>query len=252
MKKKILIALTLIIAILVAAGCAGNTDPVEQNETTESTTEYVVETAAPVAAVSGKREESTFTTEARIDSSSAKIAPLPISFDPENPDNCSLRVSFNSDCIYGSGVNDARVKFTLYAYDTYDMVDIASLKEGDTIIVENEVVTVKSVVEEDYGIVINRSENEDGICFVPTDSGVYYVDTNSALKNYYAVGQVTLPISPEFVFTDYFKDHETPVVLTVNQIVNESPEIDYWFVPDNSTIVVENGMVISLTRNYLP
>ena len=78
------------------------------------------------------------------------------------------------------------------------------------------------------------------------------VDTASALKDYYAVSQVTLPLSPDFVFTDYYKSPDTPVVITLNQIFTESPEIDYDFHPDNASIVVENGKVVSLTRNYLP
>ena len=248
MKKKILIALVLIIALLAVAGCAGEKNPEEE---TTLTTEHIWETAPPVQSIDGKPEDP-FTTVPRIDSSSAKVAPLPIAFDPEKPDNCTLNVSFNSDHLYGTNINDVSIKFTLHAYDTYDMVDIAGLKAGDTVIVRNEVVTVKSVEEKDYGIIINRSENDDGICFVPTDSGVYYVDTASALKDYYAVSQVTLPLSLDFVFTDYYKSPDTPVVITLNQIFTESPEIDYDFHPDNASIVVENGKVVSLTRNYLP
>ena len=253
MKKKILIALALIIAILAAAGCAGNQTSETPDETTEATTDFVVQTAPPVQSIQGKPEEEVaFEAAERLDPSLADVAPLPIAFDAENPDNATFHVSFNSDSLSGTNVNDVKVQFVLHEYDTYDMVDIATLKKGDTIIAKNEVVTVNSVEEEEYGIVINRSENEDGICFVPTDSGVYYVDTASALKDYYAVSQVTLPLSPEFVYTDYYKSAENPVVLTLEQFFTEDPEIDYDFNPDNTSIVVENGQVISLTRIQLP
>lgn len=247
MKKKILIAIALIIAILVAAGCAGNQSDVAENP------DSVVTAPPPVAAINGKPEESApFEAETRIDSSLAKVAPLPIAFDAENPDNATLQVSFNSSSLSGTNVNDVKIQFIVYAYDTYDMVDIATLKKGDTIIVKNEVVTVASVEEESYGIVINRSENDDGICFVPTDDGVYYVDTASALKDYYAVSQISLPVATSFVYTDYYKSAETPVVLTLEQFFTENPEIDFDFTPDNTSIVVENGKVVSLTRIQLP
>lgn len=249
MKKKILIAIALILAILAAAGCAANKS---DSETAENT-DFVVQTAPPVASIDGKPEENApFEAETRLDPSLAKVAPLPIAFDAENPDNATLQVSFNSSSLSGTNVNDVKIQFTVYAYDTYDMVDIATLKKGDTIIVKNEVVTVNSVSEESYGIVINRSENDDGICFVPTDDGVYYVDTASALKDYYAVSQISLPVATSFVYTDYYKSAETPVVLVLEQFFTENPEIDYDFTPDNTSIVVENGKVVSLTRIYLP
>ena len=77
---------------------------------------------------------------------------------------------------------------TVYSYELYDMVDIASLKENDVIVRRNEEVTVTELERLDSGIVrINGGEENAGFDLILNDSTIYY-----------ELGKVKLPVSDEF------------------------------------------------------
>ena len=98
----------------------------------------------------------------------AKIAPLPAIIDMNAPDNCTLAVSFEEGDTYMDDNGRMQMDVTVYAYDVYDMVDIANLKEGDTIVIRDEEVLVESMETLKSGLLfINGGMENDEILYYP-------------------------------------------------------------------------------------
>ena len=73
------------------------------------------------------------------------ILPLPVSVDVNNLDNCTLAVSLEQGDAYVDDTGAMQMDVTVYTYDLYDMVDMAALKEGDTIVIRGQEVKITSI-----------------------------------------------------------------------------------------------------------
>jgi hypothetical protein len=132
------------------------------------------------------------------------------------------------------------------------MVDISSLKENDIIVRKNEQVTITQLEHLESGLVrINGGEENGGFDLISNDGTVYYETGMSDVKSYYILGKATLPVADEFEYVD-----ESDLDLGAKQyfaedFVNQT-DIDYHFVPHNTTIVIQNGAVTKLSKVYMP
>ena len=125
MKKTLSIILTLILCFSLLAGCKTQTE--NNNAETE--------------------------TNAKV------VNPLPETIDVKKLDNRTVAVSLADGDVYVDDNGKMQMKVTVFAYDMYDMVDIASLNENDVIIRKNEEVKVTELERLDSGLVrINGGE----------------------------------------------------------------------------------------------
>ena len=169
MKKTLSIILTLILCFSLLAGCKTQTE--NNNAETE--------------------------TNAKV------VNPLPETIDVKKLDNRTVAVSLADGDVYVDDNGKMQMKVTVFAYDMYDMVDIASLNENDVIIRKNEEVKVTELERLDSGLVrINGGEENGGFDLVSNDSTVYYETGMNDIKAYYEIGMVTLPVSDEFEYID--------------------------------------------------
>jgi hypothetical protein len=112
-------------------------------------------------------------------------------------------VSFEKGDVYVDDSGEAVIDMTVYTYDLYDMVDIATLNENDVIVRLGEEVTVTELERLDSGLVrINGGEENGGFELISNDNTVFFEIGMSDMKAYYELGKVTLPVSTEFVYTD--------------------------------------------------
>lgn len=240
MKNKIIVSVLLILALLVTAGCSGNSN----SDTTTNADANIAETL-PVTTTAPT------TTEPAADDGT--VRPLPVSFDINNPVNGTFSACFGGSDVVVDENKNVTVTFEVFVYDTYDPEKINNLKPGDTVIVDGRVIKVENVKEiPSGGIEVNAKPDVEGICFVPEESGVYYIDTFSALKDTRMVGEVTLPVSKDFVYINAENLLKGDVTYTLQEILDGKAKFKYDFESYNTIITVKNGEVVSLRKIYVP
>ena len=217
MKKTLSVILVLILSISLFAGC--NTQTETKNE--ENNTKV--------------------------------ISPLPETIDVSALDNCVVAVSLEKGGAKLSDNGKMVMDVTVYSYDLYDMVDIASLNENDVIIRRNEEVTVTELERLESGLVrINGGEENGGFDLISNDSTVYYETGMNDIKAYYEIGKATLPVSDEFEYVDKSDLDAEPKIYYPGEFLTDDADIEYNFSPNNTSIVIENGTIVKMNKVYMP
>ena len=201
-----------------------------------------------------KEAEAPTTLPTKIPAPAAKtIAPLPVTIDMNNLTDCTVAVSFNKEDVSVDENGMMQLKVKVYTYDLYDMVDIAMLAEGDTILLRGEEIVVNSLVRTEHGSVqINGGLDAGGYELITTEKTVYFETGYSDVKTYYELGEATLQVSERFTFTDKMDLDKGTVTYYPGDFLTEEAGIFYFFTANNTTIVIQNGQVISMERNYTP
>ena len=192
----------------------------------------------------------------------AVITPLPSTVDINNLTDCTVFVDLEEGGVYVAEDGTVKMDVTVYDYEKFDMVDIAQMKEGDTIVLcgdENVIETLER--REDGDIRINGGELDQGGHTLYCKDNTVFVERgyDNYLEGMYAVGKTTLPVAEDFIFTDAsIWDSETETILTMTytkeQLMDpESGIIDRdRFFSGNTSIRIENGEVVSMDRTFTP
>ena len=233
MKKTLTTLLTLGLCLAMFAGC--NTE-----KTTEDTTKKADEEAVATEDVAVETKT---------------VSPLPSTLDINNLDNCTVAVSLEEGDAYVDDTGKLVMDVTVYDYDLYDMVDIATLAENDTIIRKGEEVKVNSIERLDTGLInINGGEENGGFSLISDDSTVYYEVGMSDAKAYYEIGNAILRVSADdFRYYDKSDLDAEPIEYYPGDfIVPAGDVIEYNFTPYNTTIVISDGFIVEMTKKYTP
>ena len=216
------------------------TDVLEQVETvTEETVEAadeekIVEEAVVEEVIADEGEEGGVETKV--------ITPLPSTIDMSALDNCTLAVSFEKGDAYVDDEGAMQLKVTVYEYELFDMVDIANLKEGDTIVIQKKEVLVETMEILDSGLLfINGGMENGGYDLWHGESGVYFEHGYNDTKSYQPIGEATIKVSDEFEFVDSSDLDKGEVTFYPGDFLTGYVNIVYDFTPNNTSIVVENG-----------
>ena len=222
--------LMMVVLCLLLAGCGQTT----QNNEAEAEAETPEQTTVETEAESG-----------------VTIYPLPDTT-MENLTDTILSVALEEGGAYVDNTGKMQMDLKIYTYDKYDMVDISALKEGDTIITHAGEVEVTSIERSESGIIyINGGLEEGGFDLVTDDSGIFYETGFDDAKNWYEVGTATIRVSADFEGRDLSDPEQGEVILYPGSfLVGEVS--DYNFTPYNTTIRVEEGQIIEMTRSFVP
>ena len=181
------------------------------------------------------------------------ISPLPETIDINALDNCTVAISLEKGGAYVNDSGKMVMDVTVYSYELYDIVDIASLKENDVILRKNEEVNVTEIERLETGLVrINGGEENGGFDLVSNDSTVYYESGMNDIKAYYELGSVTLPVSDEFEYVDESDLDAGAKKYFAGDFLKDDAGIEYNFSPNNTSIVIENGTIIKMNKTYMP
>ena len=237
--KKLLV---LLMICCICTACGTKEDAVEVPE-------------QAVEAVEDEKEE--VTEEAVVEEAEAaegtKIVPLPTTIDMNALDNCTLAVSFEEGDAYVDDTGAMQLDVTVYTYDLYDMVDISNLKEGDIIVVQGNEVVVETLETLQSGLIfINGGMENGGYDLWHGDSGVYFEHGYNDVKSYYALGEATIRVSADFEFVDSSDLDKGEVTYYPGDFLTSDAGILYSFTPNNTSIVVEDGQIIQMTRIFTP
>ena len=181
------------------------------------------------------------------------IYPLPETIDTNNLDNCTVAAAFEKGDAYVNDLGETVMDLTVYTYEAYDMVDIASLKENDIIVRQNKKVLIEEIEQLDTGLVrINGGEEKGGFTLTSNDSTIYYEVGMSDRKGYYESGKVSLPVSDEFVYFDESVLGSEPKLFYAEDFLKDNEGLEYNFTPYNTSVTVENGIVVKMVRSFTP
>ncbi len=253
MKKKFLCAGLVACCLFAMIGCSGK----KENDKTEgsSQVESSVETSeVPVS--SGNTEENTSETEndGEIENAeAATISPLPSTISLEELVDCTLAVSFEKDDILLTEDGTLQLRAMVYDYELFDLVDVSKLKKNDIILLHKEEITVTSIEKAESGnIILNGGLDVGGFELRTDESGVFYETGYSDMKTYYEIGEITLPFAENFKLTDTSDLDKNPAEYSVDELLKEESEHFFGFAPHNTSIVIENGKIVSMSRVYTP
>ena len=215
MKKTLSIILTLILSVGLFAGCNSQTGKEENN--------------------------------AKV------INPLPETLDVNALDNCTVAVSLEKGDAYVDDNGKMVMNLTVYSYELYDMVDISTLEENDVIVRQNKEVKITGLERLDSGLVrINGGEENGGFDLVSNDNTVYYETGMNDIKAYYELGKVILPVSVDFRYIDESEPEKEAKSYYPGDFLTDDAGIEYNFTPNNTSIVIENGVIIAMNKVYMP
>lgn len=266
MKKNICAACIMAMAALTFAGCS-NTSSQANAETTAAETTAEETTAAETTTAeetTAESETDAAVTEAAAetdedgeieyyDGSIGRLNPLPTGINLNNLNNCTVNVGFDSSDAYMNG-GQLRLRFRVYAYDTYDAVGMNQLQPGDQIMFMGDILYVDSIRERADGTIeINGGEDEGGYDFAPMGGGTYCAKGADDIMYWNYLGDADLPIDQEFVMYDSadlsMKEYTAGSFLITG---TDGINYNYDFTPYNTSLSVQNGYVTEIDRAYTP
>ena len=240
--KKVL-AILLAISVLALSACAARQTAPDTQDTPAAET-----TGQPDASEQAGEEQAS---EEQQPAQVAKhIEPLAESLDPQALTDATVAASFGADDI---SETDGKTELTLtvYDYDIYDMVDIAQLAVGDTIVVDGKDMVVASREDKDGFVTINGGLEQGGVDLTSDDSGVYYAVGMDDAKSYHELGRITVPVAEGFVLTDNSDLEHPDETYAASDLAKLAGE-GVGFTAGNTLATIEHGELTVLARSYTP
>ena len=179
-----------------------------------------------------------------------RVEPMPESLDLNALTDATVAVSFGADDISETD-GKTELTLTIYDYDIYDMVDIAQLAVGDTIVVDGKDMVVTSREGKDGFVTINGGLEQGGVDLTSDDSGVYYAVGMDDAKSYHELGRITVPVAEGFVLTDN-SDLEHPDETYAASDLAKLAASEPGFTANNTLATIEHGKLTVLARSYTP
>lgn len=254
MKKNIGLISVMMLCMLVLNGCK-TTKPVSEisesyateMQESQQTTETEMQKEQSTAVVESQQMTTSEIKE------SAVITPLPVTIDITRLEDCMVAISLEKGDFYRDKTGAVMMDVTVFVYDLYDMIDISLMKEGDTILRGQDEILISSIERKESGLVlINGGLDKGGFELYTEENTVYYEKGYSDTKSYYELGKVTLPVSPDFIYTDASDLDKDAVIFGTEDFLKDASGIDYHFNANNTTIQIEKGYVTAMTRVYVP
>jgi hypothetical protein len=185
--------------------------------------------------------------------SAKTVEPLPATLHADALDDCTFAAGFQASDVVLNDDGMMVVHLTVYDYELFDLVDISQLAAGDTLVIDKKSMAVKSVQRDESGMVTVNGGLENGGCELVTDEdGVFYENMMDDEKSYYRVGEATLPISQDFLFTDSSQLNSPEKKSYAGDFLSDMKDSDRTFTPNATTVTVEDGRITGITQIYVP
>lgn len=256
MRTRKFIAFLLAGVMLLALTACGNANNTNDTATTPAPTKEAVTdtepTALPTEAPVNVTKPEADPTEAPAPAGKT-ISPLPVTVDMNNLTDCTVAVSIDTADLSADNAASKVLPVTVYTYDLYDMIDIAMLEVGDTIILRGEEVIITELVRTDAGgVQINGGLDMGGYELITNEDTVYFETGFSDVKTYFAVGTAVLPVSDDFVFTDSADLENAGSTFTFEDLFTDNVAHIFGYTPHNTRIIIQEGVVTQMERIYTP
>ena len=236
MKKALAILLAL--SVLALSACAAK----QVNSDTQK--DVSAETAAPSADPEQTEDAQQSAQEAK------RVEPLPETLDVNALTDATVAASFSAEDISEKD-GKTQITLTVYDYDVYDMVDVAQLAVGDTIVVDGKDMVVTSREDKDGFVTINGGLEQGGVDLTSDDSGVYYAVGMDDVKSYHELGRITVPVAEGFVLTDNADPEHPDETYAASDLATLAASA-HGLTANNTLATIEHGELTVLARSYTP
>lgn len=182
------------------------------------------------------------------------ITPNPYDVDVENIENGIYHAYIDSYEINETD-NGLTINTEIFTEESYDIVDIHNMAEGDVIFINDVLLPVKSIEQTDSGIInINGGVENNGSALIADDESNCFVYAGMDMeRSYTRHGMADLTVSDDVKLIDKHDPSEekeyvgSDAVSTLKKIVEEFPLNRH-----NCTILVENGAIVEIDRLFTP
>ena len=248
-----MISVLALVCVLGLSGCQSNQVASNVTESTTTNIQEIQQTTQPQTQQELSAEAEQPKTTASEEKTSAMIAPLPVAIDITKLEDCTVAVSLEEGAVYKDETGTVMMDATVFTYDIYDMIDVALMKEGDTILRAQEETLIRTLERSENGLVlINGGLDQGGFCLHTEGNTVYYELGHNDVKAYYALGKVSLPVSPDFVYHDASDLDKDAVSFRAEDFLDGAVSFADPFDVNHTTIRIEKGLVAEMTRVYAP
>ena len=177
-----------------------------------------------------------------------------------DPNDGSYPAAFNRDEVKDGSLYNVK----LYTEDIYDIVDVSKMAVGDTFEAEGKTITIESIDKDEFGnIKINGGFEEDDGYTLTTEEGTngwittgyndFGTNTERATCNLELAENVTFTDSSA-LDADAILKGEKPLTATgieaVTKAIAESGNDSFY--DHNTKVVIQDGKVVEINRNYVP
>lgn len=142
-------------------------------------------------------------------------------------------------------------KCEIYTEDSYDIVDISMLGEGDAIVVDGMIYYIESIEDKNVGKIINGGLEEGGVDLQALDeSNCYKYQGFDDLRTYTFQFEKEFEIAEGTTFSD---SRNTPGEAEIHEY-DEIAELlkDELLYKTDSTVRIEDGKIVEITRMFRP
>ena len=182
------------------------------------------------------------------------ITPFTYEVDVNNIEN-GIYHTYISEYGMSEDAGKLTVSADIYTEDSYDIVDIHRMAEGDVIFVKGMLLPINSIDRTESGIInINGGVENNGSALIADDESNCFVYAGMDMERSYTIhGVANLTVSDDVKLTDKRdlsdeKEYTGKDAISVfKEMIHEEPLNCY-----NCSIMVENGEIIEINRLYVP
>ncbi|MGN0032408.1 MAG: hypothetical protein ACI358_01300 [Candidatus Limimorpha sp.] len=180
------------------------------------------------------------------------VEPLEPAIHLDSLGDCTMSVAFK-----GSDFNWDECCLTMRVYSEllYDALEVGALKTGDTIIHDGVGITIKSIEHDGRHCVVNGGIEQGGLELVSNGGGTFRSVTFDDHSVYKFLGETTVTFGDDLVITDCGENPNDSCVKVRNRhkdYIDSLPEYRIDFIPLNTSVRIENGMLKEINRRWIP
>ena len=179
------------------------------------------------------------------------VAPLPVTLKLDELEDCTFAAAFEPSDVH---ISDGNLVITLAPHyaPQYDLVDISHLAVGDTLLVRGNPVKVETLKREKNHVAINGGYEAEGLDLYTQEDGVFVESIPDVGPVYVPLGDVTLVVAQDFVFTDNSDPANPGWQISAGDFLMAMQSRADSFTPASTTVRVEKGQIVELVKNYMP
>ena len=267
MKKKMIMVITCLAVLAVGCGAKEVVDKHEDimeesivSEMSVDSEEKSIDEHTEEMSISEQKEE--------IQLTGKIIKPIEEEVNPENING-----------IYPCNIEDIQTvdektecKVDIYTMDLYDAVDVTTMEKGDIIVINGNEMIIDTIEEKQVTgslsfeeetdesktvYIINGEIEEGGASLISYEGGTFRYFGMDNHATYTEKCEVTIPFSEKVNIIDNSFDYEgadtsrAATGKTAKEFQEYFEEDDYFFIY-NTEIRVEDGVIVELTRRFIP
>ncbi len=176
------------------------------------------------------------------------ISPMPAAVSMDDLTNCTFAAEFTAADVYQED-GSTKLRLKVCVADIYDVMDVTTMKVGDSIVLGGETVKV-STLSEDGSIQINGGRENGGYTLAPDSGGVYSQLGENGGQVYTVLGEAVLTIGEKFRYKESgpagSETEANPRTLTEKDFVAEMAGGSREFTGETTKVTVQQGKVLEI------